>query len=746
MYGKSALSAYLIVGLFFLSALWAGQESQAIPVLPPLLLPHHQTITVDNFTGADRQNLSVLPDGSARLNYSERFWAGEFRVGVNDKRHCPTSVAAGPNGRYFLAWAQWTGEANGANIHGQVFEKGGNRIGGEIGLCTAMNIQYDPDVAYDGKGRFLIAWEDERDEFMGKYSIRAQVCDADGQMVGNEITVTTTSKFKGNVAVAGRPDGGFVLAWRDDRNGNPNIWGRFLDSSGTASAPEFEISSGVSVQDYPDVAVDGQGRFVAVWSVKEGGEYRIECQRFDAGGNKLGTNLVISSGQYSLSKPKIALSSKSDIIMVWEDSRNTDNKIDVYAARLDWNGNKLGSSLAVASGGGDQSNPALATDRRDYILVCWDDKTQFNSRIGSLLLGPQMEVAGDVRYLSSQAYSYIYTSLTSDREDTFMAGWASSGQDGSHATAAPYLQTFGKSGSLVTQTFAPQNLVRWGSMSARMTLGSPASTSILFELSTDSGTTWSAVPDNGSLAAAGGNALKLRALFSTSDNLVTPVLNNITLSYTWNTPPSVSAPATVNVKKGKEVTLSATGTDADFLDALSLTYAWNQTSGKALGLSNLTGRNLTFKPSSPGKYTFTVTAHDGFASSAPATVTLTVSEEKWGETGFPLMTVVILLVVVVVVVVLLAALMMRKKPATVIPYQPPPAQPYYQPPAPPPQAAPYAPLPAPAQPQTSPSNTPPQGSMGVAATIVPTGPQPANLPPSPPPQGAESQPYPPTNP
>jgi hypothetical protein len=35
---------------------------------------------VDNFTGADRQNLSLLSSGGARLDYGERVWGGEFKV------------------------------------------------------------------------------------------------------------------------------------------------------------------------------------------------------------------------------------------------------------------------------------------------------------------------------------------------------------------------------------------------------------------------------------------------------------------------------------------------------------------------------------------------------------------------------------------------------------------------------------------------------------------------------------------
>ncbi len=106
MYGKYAGPALLICGLFILTSAWAAQQSQAVPALPPLLLPHQQTITVDNFTGADMQNLSILGSGAARLGYGEKVWGGEFKVDPDGANQRENSLAAGLDGRYLVAWEQ----------------------------------------------------------------------------------------------------------------------------------------------------------------------------------------------------------------------------------------------------------------------------------------------------------------------------------------------------------------------------------------------------------------------------------------------------------------------------------------------------------------------------------------------------------------------------------------------------------------------------------------------------------------
>ncbi len=705
MYGKYAGPALLICGLFILTSAWAGQEAQAIPVLPPLLLPHQQTVTVDNFTGADMQNLSIIPSGAARLGYGEKVWGGEFKVNPDGANQYENSLAAGLDGRYLVAWEQGTGSPN-YDIYGQVFERGGTRIGGEIAICTAPKDQWDPDVASDGKGNFLVAWEDRRGPDNHIYASRF---DRDGKKIGSEFSVSTGQSSKSNVAVVGRPDGSFVLAWTDTRDGNMRIYARLLDNEGAPLTAEFAASAGVSVQDNADIAVDRQGRFVVVWYFQDGNDYGIVGQRFDSGGGKAGTALTISAGKFDQFWPSVVIDSKNNIVAVWADARDyITNIYDVYTARYDWNGNALGATTKVVAEPKAQTTPAVSIDSRDNVLICWYDGQQSTGRMGYRLYGPQGGPVGDIQYLSSPWYSYFYFSLAVDREDNFMAAWASSTQSASFVVAAPLLQTFAGQGRLATQVFSPPNLVRWGTMSSRMTLGNPSSNSLGFELSTDGGATWTAVPDNGSLAAAGGNPLKLRALLSTSDNLTTPVLNNITLSYTWNTPPSVTAPSVQTVKKGREVTLTANGTDPDLDDAASLTYRWNQTSGKPLGLAIVTGKSLTFKPSSAGKLTFTVVSSDAFASSPPATVSLTVSEERKADQGLPILPIVGAVVIVAVVIGILGAMMMRRKPTTVIQYQPPQQAPA---PAQPP-AGQYQPAPLG-------SATPmPQGNLGSATPML----------------------------
>jgi hypothetical protein len=724
----------------------AGGASTGARAPPPTPV-HLGTLEMPDFSGASLAKVALDTDGTATLEPQEWAWGSEMKATSGTDFYRP-AVAGNSNGVFLAVFNRYVNILS-SNVYAQRFNIRGALAGEPMMLNDpGARVAADPDVAVDSRGNFLAVWLEYG---TSSYDIVAQRFDPDGNLLGTVFTVTAAPDTQAAPAIAVNSKDEFLVAWEDLRGGSDyDIYAQRLNSSGSRLGFEIQVATGARNQTEPALAVDQNDNFTITWTHESSSTNKdIYAQRFGPTGIKNGPNFAVAQGPRGEWSSTVATTSRNDIIVAWQEY-DTVTSWNIGAQRLDAGGNKLGEKIQVCILEGAQTLPSVAVDSRDDALVVWMDERGTEPAIvsqlvdrGGNLLGPATNATGGASRRDT------YPSLANAPQDRIMMVWAAgtNSTTSRHVWASLFHQPYPASGTLTAGPLAPEALFGWSNLSAGFTVQNATANSVSFGVSTDGGSVWQAVPANGSLSAAGGaRSLHIRATLSSSDPLTTPVLNNITLSYIRNMPPSVSAPATTSVKKGREVTLSANGTDADQGDAASLTYTWNQTSGKALGLTNLTGRNLTFKPASAGKYTFTVVASDGFASSAPATVTLSVSEDKKADEGLPITPIVGAVIGVAVVIGILAAMMMRRKPTTVIQYQPPPEQPYNQPPAPPPQAAPYAPLPAPAQQQIPLSNAPTPGSMGVAATSVPTPPQPANLPPSLPPQGAESQPYPPTNP
>jgi len=266
--------------------------------------------------------------------------------------------------------------------------------------------------------------------------------------------------------------------------------------------------------------------------------------------------------------------------------------------------------------------------------VGWSDNTTGAYQVYAWLFDRD----GTLRTKSVAAPSAAYANETCqaiavNQNDHFMILWTDHYWRGNisryNLFARPYLQSRLLSGSLTTGIQAPPvNLWRWDSLSADIRLGSASSNSVTFEYSTNGGQNWTSVPANNSLAGAGVSPLGIRARFSSVDNLTTPVLRSITLRYKYNTPPSVRLPADLTVKKNSNVTIVSNVSDPDLFDLFAVSYKWTQVAGKNLTLTNATGQNLSFKADKAGTFSFRLVVSDGYNDSAPATVSVKVTESK----------------------------------------------------------------------------------------------------------------------
>ena len=102
-----------------------------------------------------------------------------------------------------------------------------------------------------------------------------------------------------------------------------------------------------------------------------------------------------------------------------------------------------------------------------------------------------------------------------------------------------------------------------------------------------------------------------------------------------NTPPVADAGSDSSVEENRRATLDGSGSsDAD---DDSLTYAWTQTSGAEVALSNATAVNPSFTAPellANQNLVFSLTVHDGTVSSAADTVTVTVTADNDPPTAY----------------------------------------------------------------------------------------------------------------
>jgi len=304
-----------------------------------------------------------------------------FRVnddGIGQANQYEPDVAGDSSGRFVVAWMDGRGSGGPAdwNVFCQRFNSQGQRLGTNIQVTTDGNIQRTPDVSCGADGRFVVTWDDTR---AGNWDVYGQRYDADGSPVGQNFKVNDDvgSTHQHGSGVAVNRYGEFVVVWTDGRSGEDDVYARRYDAGGNPSGPGFrlsDVSTGAQVN--PSIEARPDGGYWAAWADARSAELDIYCQRLDRNGNKVGPNFRINDdhGSANQSCSSIGMDTRGFVCVAWEDERN--GASDIYRCVTDAAGNLLGANLRLnddGPGGAVQYYPGTAGGNRRF-LVAWVDK------------------------------------------------------------------------------------------------------------------------------------------------------------------------------------------------------------------------------------------------------------------------------------------------------------------------------------------------------------------------------------
>lgn len=206
--------------------------------------------------GTDRSNRSIqgrrfAADGTAL--------GAEFQVNAyttNDQTY--PAIAAEPDGDFVVVWQSQGGaggtDDSGSSIQGRRFAADGSPFGAEFQVNThTPSYQGPPSVAVHPDGSFLVVWHSRGT--MGPdtcaSNIQGQLYDPGGDAVGGEIRISDLmTNYQGRPIVGSGPSGLFVTVWGttggtgEDVDGIGIVGRRFgLDMDGDGLADGFDAAA-----------------------------------------------------------------------------------------------------------------------------------------------------------------------------------------------------------------------------------------------------------------------------------------------------------------------------------------------------------------------------------------------------------------------------------------------------------------------------------------------------------------------
>ncbi len=154
------------------------------------------------------------------------------------------------------------------------------------------------------------------------------------------------------------------------------------------------VVTGATNASRPSLVASAVGYGIA-WMDDRNGNTQIYFARLDAAGTKIGSDVRISSGAGPAAGAKLVWNG-SEYAVVWLDSRG--GSPQVYFARIDAAGAKIGADLAVTTSLGNAGGVGLAWSGSEYGVAFQDTALQFArvSSTGALTSGPSTVMSNAV--------------------------------------------------------------------------------------------------------------------------------------------------------------------------------------------------------------------------------------------------------------------------------------------------------------------------------------------------------------
>jgi hypothetical protein len=215
---------------------------------------------------------------------------GEFRVNTttaNDQ--ASPCVAMDGSGNFVVVWESNGQDGGGWGVYGQRYNASGAAQGGEfrVNNTTAGDQRY-PAVAMNAAGVFVVTWSSNGQDG-GGWGVYAQRYNASGAPQSSEFRVNTTTagdqKFS---AVDLDGSGNFIVTWQSYNQDAANTWGIYaqqFDPNGNKVGTEFLVNTTTAGdQQWPAIVMNSGGTLVIVWSGNAPGDSSgVALQRYMLG-------------------------------------------------------------------------------------------------------------------------------------------------------------------------------------------------------------------------------------------------------------------------------------------------------------------------------------------------------------------------------------------------------------------------------------------------------------------------------
>jgi hypothetical protein len=422
--------------------------------------------TVDAATGA----VTVQGSGDFIVNtYSD------------GKQYKPVGVAL-EDGGYLIIWGSDGGDGDGSAIYAQRYDASDNKVGREfiVNTTTAGNqgtggdssdVTHILDATLMADGSVYVTWQSDNVDGSGM-GVEGIVIDPDSSYYSESTVNTAITGDQTLSSVSALPGGGSIVVWESTSGDGSGacIRGQMLDAQGQPIGGEFTVNSTTSGDQLtPQVTVLANGNFEVVWSSGTDIKGQKFSYAYDSSGNISG--VVTSGTEYNINNgtdasnqgyPEIATLNDGGYMVVWQATVN--GVWVVYGRQYDENGSPVTAQTVLTTttldgpwllGTGDWNPlPSVTTLADGTVAIAYTTKGD-GYDITTLLYNPDTHTTSSLGVVNqTTASNQASPVITALGNGNYVVTWDSDNNNGPDQTGySVWGRIYDASGQAVTDEF-----------------------------------------------------------------------------------------------------------------------------------------------------------------------------------------------------------------------------------------------------------------------------------------------------
>ncbi len=319
-----------------------------------------------------------------QYDFSNSIWANRYVVGIgwgtaelietneSDDAECP-QVVVDDSGNAFVIWHQWASETQ-ISIWYNRYTVGTGWGTAEPLETEGSEVAASPQIAIDSSGAVTAVWSQYDGTRTNIWSNR-YVADT-GWGEAQLLETGEWSAYDPQVAVDGSGNG--IAVWSQHDGIRVNLWtNRYVVGTGWGIAELLETDNAGNAANLK-VAVDGSGNAIAVWQQFDGLLDSIYSNRY-VFGTGWGTAELLETGDAGdAAYPQVAIDGSGNAMTVWQQCSGL--LVNIYSNRYVVGTGWGDAQLIETDNGGDAENPQVAIDGSGNATAVWQqhDGTRYN--------------------------------------------------------------------------------------------------------------------------------------------------------------------------------------------------------------------------------------------------------------------------------------------------------------------------------------------------------------------------------